>query len=239
MEAKFKVAISNLYNAFEDAFQFESSDFIEDLSSHLVKNAVTQITSLFASSRCRTCYRGRRMDAAWRLRRFETLLPFLSEVPSESYRRAEDHRANILLDKTSLMADGPPMDKFRLGLTLDDRRTYSSLSFLEKKSFDKELATLVHINSLMQMSRRWDSCKFVSPALDINLGHQAFQKMRQLRRQNLLPVKCCCNCTATAKNNLLIALGNLSHVKTPKFPFFSLEVLCPLIRILPQMTLRT
>ena len=187
LEAKFKVAISNLYHAFEDAFQFESSELIEDLSSHLVKNAVAQITSLFVSSRCRTCYRGRRMDAAWRLRRFETLLPFLSEVPAESYRRAEDHRAHVLLDKTSLIADGPPMDKFRLGFTIDDRRVYASLSFSEKKAFDEELASLAHNNSLMRMSRRWDNCKFVSPALDINLGHQAFQKMRQLRRQNLLP----------------------------------------------------
>ena len=107
---------------------------IEDLSSHLVKNAVAQITGLFVSSRCRTCYRGRRMDAAWRLRRFETLLPFLSEVPAESYRRAEDHRAHVLLDKTSLIADGPPMDKFRLGFTIDDRRVYASLSFPEKKA---------------------------------------------------------------------------------------------------------
>ena len=187
LEAKFKVAISNLYHAFEDAFQFESSDFIEDLSSHLVKNAITQIISLFASSRCRT-YHGRRMDANWILRRFETLLPFLSEVPSESYRRAEDHRAYVLLDKTALVADGSPLDKFRLGLTLEDRRTYASLNLTEKKSFDEELAALANINSLMRMSRRWENCKFVSPALDINLGHQAFQKMRQLRWQNLLPV---------------------------------------------------
>ena len=188
LEGKFKVAISNLYHAFEEAFQYESSDFIEDLSQHLVKNAVSQITSLFASSRCRTCHRGRRMDAAWRYRRFETLLPFLAEVPAESYRRAEDHRAHVLLDKTSLVADGPPMDKFRLGFNSDDRRTYASLTSMEKKSFDEELSTLAHTNSLMRMSRRWENCKFESPALDINLGHQAFQKMRQLRRQNLLPI---------------------------------------------------
>ena len=188
LEGKFKVAIGNLYHAFEEAFQYESSDFIEDLSKHLVKNAVSQITSLFASSRCRTCHRGRRMDAAWRHRRFETLLPFLAEVPAESYRRAEDHRAHVLLDKTSLVADGPPMDKFRLGFNSDDRRTYASLTLMEKKSFDEELSTLAHTNSLMRMSRRWENCKFESPALDINLGHQAFQKMRQLRRQNLLPI---------------------------------------------------
>ena len=188
LEAKFKVAISSLYHAFEEAFQFESSEFIEDLSNHLVKNSVAQITSLFASSRCRTCHRGRRMDATWRLRRFETLLPFLSEIPAESYRRAEDHRAHVLLDKTALVADETVSDKFRLGFTLEDRRSYASLTPEEKKSFNEELAVLARNNSLMRMSRRWESCKFESPALDINLGHQAFQKMRQLRRQNLLPV---------------------------------------------------
>ena len=128
------------------------------------------------------------MDASWRLRRFETLLPYLSEVPLESFRRAEDHQAHVLLDKTSLIADGPSMDKFRLGFTIEEQRTYSSLNSVEKKSFDKELAALANNNSLMWMSGRWENCKFVSPALDINLGHQAFQKMRQLRRQNLLPV---------------------------------------------------
>ena len=94
------------------------------------------------------------MDAAWRLRRFETLLPYLSEVPEESYRRAEDHRANVLLDKTSLVADGPSMDKYQLGFALEERRIYSSLSIEEKNSFDEELATLANINSLMRMSRR-------------------------------------------------------------------------------------
>ena len=188
LEAKFKVAIGNIYQAFEDAYQFESPEFIEDLRSHLLNTAVTQITSLFTSSRCRACHRDGRMDATWRLRRFETLLPYLSEVPLESFRRAEDHRANVLLDKTSLIADGPSMDKFRLGFTIEERRTCSSLTPSEKKSFDEELAALANNNSLMRLSRRWENCKFVSPALDINLGHQAFQKMRQLRRQNLLPV---------------------------------------------------
>ena len=42
LEAKFRQALASLYNAFEAAYQFEHSE----------------ITSLFASSRCRTCYRG-------------------------------------------------------------------------------------------------------------------------------------------------------------------------------------
>ena len=96
LEAKFKPALNSLYEAFEEAYQFEHPEFIAELRNHLVKTAVTQMTSLFASSRCRYCYRGRRMDAAWRWRRFEKLLPFLSQVPLESFRRVEDHRANVL-----------------------------------------------------------------------------------------------------------------------------------------------
>ena len=188
LEAKFRLALNHTYQAFEEAFQFESSDFITDLRNHLMKTAVTHISSLFASSRCRTCHKGRRMDAVWRLRRFESLLPYLSEVPLESYRRAEDYRANVLLDKTALVADGTPMDRYNLGLTSEDRRLYSKLSFAERRSFDAELTALANNNSLMRLSRRWENCKAVSPALDINLGHQAFQKMRQLRRLNLLPI---------------------------------------------------
>ena len=84
-----------------------------------------------------------------------------------------------LLDKTALIADETVSDKFRLGFTLEDRRSYASLTPEEKKSFNEELAVLARNNSLMRMSRRWESCKFESPALDINLGHQAFQKIRQ------------------------------------------------------------
>ena len=174
-----------MYQAFEEAFPFESPEFITELRNHLVKTAVTHITSLFASSRCRNCHRGCRMDAVWQLRRFETLLPYLCEVPMESYRRDEDHRANVLLDKTALVADGTPGDKYQLGLTTDDRRIYFSLTAAERKSFDEELA---NVNSLMRMSRRWENCKDVSPVLEINLGHQSFQRIRHLGRMNLLSI---------------------------------------------------
>ena len=146
------------------------------------------ITSLFTSSRCRTCYRGRRMDAMWRLRCFETLLPYLSEVPLESYRRAEDHRANVLLDKTALVSDGPLTDKHWLGLSTDDQRLYTSLRVAEHQYFDEELSPLANTNSLMQMSRRWENHKDSPLALEINLGHNAFQKIRQIRLQNLLSI---------------------------------------------------
>ena len=100
LESKFRVTLTRIYQAFEEAFQFEleHKEFINDLRDHLIKSVLTQITSLFASSRCRSCHRCRRMDAVWRLRRFKTLLPYVAEVPLESYRRAEDHRANVLLD---------------------------------------------------------------------------------------------------------------------------------------------
>ena len=188
LEAKFRLALNHMYQAFEEAFQFESSEFINDLRNHLVKTAVTHISSLFASSRCRTCHKGRRMDAVWRLRRFESLLPYLAEVPLESYRRAEDYRANVLLDKTALVADGSPMDKYQLGLTSEDQKLYATLTPAERRSFDAELKDLANINTMMRMSRRWENCKDASPTLDINLGHHSFQKMRQLRRLNLLPV---------------------------------------------------
>ena len=63
LESKFRMALTQIYQAFEEAFQFESPEFITDLRNHLVKTAVTHITSLFSSSRCRTCHRGHRMDA--------------------------------------------------------------------------------------------------------------------------------------------------------------------------------
>ena len=78
----------------------------------------------------------------------------MAEVPLESYRRAEDYKANVLLDKTSLVADGPSDDKYRLGFTSEDKRRYSSLNPEERRSFDDELAALANINSLMRMSRR-------------------------------------------------------------------------------------
>ena len=112
LEAKFRTALSSIYEAFEDAYQFEHPELISDLRNHLVKMAVTQMTSLFASSGCRTCYRGRHMDAAWKRSRFDTLPPLLSEVPLDSYRKAEDHQANALLDKTGLVADGTRTDKY-------------------------------------------------------------------------------------------------------------------------------
>ena len=93
------------------------------------------------------------MDAAWRRSRFETLLPLLSEIPLDSFMRAEEHQANTLLEKTALVADGPKTNKYHLGLSAEDQRLYASLYASERKSFDEELAALVNTNSLIRMSR--------------------------------------------------------------------------------------
>ena len=188
LEAKFRQALTSLYDAFEMAYQFEHPEFISDLRNHLVKTAVTQITSLYASSRCRTCYRGRQMDAAWRRSRFDNLLPFLTEVPYDSYKKAEDHQASILLEKTALIPDGPRNDRYQLRLTFEDQKKYSSLSTSERKSFDAELTHLANINSLIRMSKRGEIQKDTPPSLCLSLNHASYQKIRQLRRQNMLPV---------------------------------------------------
>ena len=188
LEAKFRQAIGNLYDAFEAAYQFEHSEVISDLRNYTVKTAVTQITSLFTSSRCRTCYRGRHMDAAWRRSRFNTLLPFMAEISMDLYKKAEDHQANVLLEKTALVADRPRTDRYRLGLTPDDQKKYSSLLTSERKSFDAELANLASINSLIRMSKRGEIQKDTPPSLCLNLNHASYKKMHQLQRQNLLPV---------------------------------------------------
>ena len=71
---------------------------------------------------------------------------------------------------------------------MEDQRLYASLQAAERKSYDEELAALANKNSLIRMSRCWERQKDSPPALDINLGHAVFQKIRQLRRQILLPI---------------------------------------------------
>ena len=109
-------------------------------------------------------------------------------MPLESFRRAEDFQANVLLDKTAGVADRPRTDEYRLGLSAEDQRLYALLSAAEWQSFDGEPSALANTNSLIRMSRRWERQKDSPPALEINLGHTAYLKIRQLRRQNLLPI---------------------------------------------------
>ena len=150
------------------------------------------------------------MDGAWRLRHFEMLLSYLNEVLLESYRRAEDHRANVLLDKTALVADRPRTNQYRLGLSAEDQRLYASLRAAVRQSFDEELASLANTNSLIRMSSSWESQKDSPPALEINLGHTAFQKIRQLRCQNLLPIaQMLLHRCYDRHENLIVRFGNL------------------------------
>ena len=114
LEAKFRNVLRQMYEAFEEAYTLEQPELIADLQDHLVKPAVAQIISLFVSSRCRTCYGGRHQTAAWRLSRFDTLAPLLCKVPNEAYKKAEDHQAVVILEKTRIEADGPNVPQFRL-----------------------------------------------------------------------------------------------------------------------------
>ena len=75
LEAKFRVALNSMYEAFEETYTFEQSDIVVELRDHLVNPAIAHMVNLFLSSRCRTCYRGRQQDAAWKRSRFHTLLP--------------------------------------------------------------------------------------------------------------------------------------------------------------------
>ena len=124
LEAKFQTALLKMYEAFEDAATFGQPDFVLELWDQLVNPAISQMTNLFASSRCRTCYRGRTQDPAWRRTRFRTLLPFLTSISPDAYKKAEEHQAISLLEKTSLEDDGPLPDKFMLGFSDDDVRIY-------------------------------------------------------------------------------------------------------------------
>ena len=99
LEAKFRSTLRQMYEAFEEAYTLEQPQLIEDLRDHLIKPAIAEITSLFISSRCRTCYSGRHQTAIWRQSGFDSLAPLLCEVPNEAYKKAEDHQAMTILEK--------------------------------------------------------------------------------------------------------------------------------------------
>ena len=166
----------------------ENSELVEELWDCLVKPTITQIISLFTSSRCRTCYCGRHQTTIWIRSHFDTLAPLLCEVHKEAYKKAEDHQAVVILEKTKIDADAPPSDRFRLGLSEEDRRIYAMLTHLERESFKEELKNLININSLIHMSRKWEGQRDNPPSLEVNLNHVALQRIRHLRGQNLLPI---------------------------------------------------
>ena len=188
LEAKFRTALLKMYEAFEDAATFGQPDFVLELRDQLVNPAISHMTNLFASSRCRTCYRGWTQDPAWRRNRFRTLLPFLTSISPDAYKKAEEHQAIALLEKTSLEDDGPLPDKFKLGFSDDDVRIYRALTRSERYSFDEELKALARNNTLIRPSRRRENQKDTPPLNVDDLNHAALQRIRLLRRQNLLPI---------------------------------------------------
>ena len=152
LEAKFRTALLKMYEAFEDAATFGQPDFVTKIRDQMVNSAISHMVNLFSSSRCRTCYRGRMQDPAWRRTKLHTLLPFLVPLSPDSYRKAEEFQAITLLERTSLTDDGPLPDKFRLGLTEDDSWIYRALTHSERHSFDKELKALAYNNTLIRPS---------------------------------------------------------------------------------------
>ena len=188
LEAKFRTALLKLYEAFEDAATFGQPDFVSEIRDQVVNPAISHMTSIFVSSRCRTCYRGRIQDPAWRRTRFRTILPFLVPISPDSYRKAEEFQAIALLERTSLDDDGPAPDKFRLGLSEDDLKIYKALTRQEQRSFNEELKALATNNTLIRPSRRRESQKDTPPLYVDSLSYASLQRIRLLRRQQMLPI---------------------------------------------------
>ena len=188
LQAKFRTALNSIYEAFEEAFAFEQPDIVIELWDQLVNLAVAHMANLFVSSRCRTCYKGRQQDAAWRRSRFHPILPLLSKISPEVYCKVEEHQAIILLMKTAIEDDAPLPDTFKLGFTEEDIKIYNALSRRERRSFEEELKVFVRINSPIRLSQCWDRQKDTLPVMVASLNHAALQRIRQLRRQNLLPI---------------------------------------------------
>ena len=65
LEGMFQTALYTMFEAFEQAFILEHSETITHLRDDLVNPAIAHMANFFASSRCRPCYKGRKLDAAW------------------------------------------------------------------------------------------------------------------------------------------------------------------------------
>ena len=188
LEKVFRNALHAMFEAFEQAFIFEHPETITHLRDELVNPAIAYMTNFFVSSRCRTCYKGRTLDAAWRRSRFNTVLPIIAQISPEAYRQAEEHQATVLLEKTAIEDDFALPDIFRLGFSEEDVKIIWALRDSERAAFNKELTAFVRINTPIRMSRRWDNQKDTPPLVLSSLNHAALQQIRQLRRQNLLPI---------------------------------------------------
>ena len=188
LERMFRTALYAMFEAFEQAFIFEHAETITHLREDLVNPAISYMVNFFASSRCRTCYKGRKLDAAWRRSRFNTVLPIIAKISPDAYRQAEEHQATVLLEKTAIEDEFTLPDIFKLGFSEEDSLIFKALRRSERADFNKELTTFVRINTPIRMSRRWDSQKDTPPLVTSRLNHAALQQIRQLRRQNLLPI---------------------------------------------------
>ena len=147
LEAKFQMALKKMYEAFKEAFAFRRPDLVLELHDQLVNTAISHMTNLLVSSRCRTCYRGRFQDSTWRRSRFLTLLPLLVQISPDGCRRAEEHQAIILLEKISLEDDGPLPNKYKLGLSEEDIKIYRALTQQERWSYNEELKVSASTNT--------------------------------------------------------------------------------------------
>ena len=188
LEGMFRTALYAMFEAFEHAFVFEHAETITHLRDDLVNPAISYMVNFLASSCCRTCYKGRKLDAAWRRSRFNTVLPIIAKISPDAYRQAEEHQAMILLEKTAIEDGFTLPDIFRLGFTEEDVMIFKALCRSERDDFNKELTTFVRINTPIRMSRRWDNQKDTPPLVTSRLNHAALQQIRQLQRQNLLPI---------------------------------------------------
>ena len=177
----FRKALHAMFEAFEQAFVFEHSETILHLRDDLVNPAIMHMSNFFASSRCRTCYKGRKLDAAWWKSRFNTILPIIARISPEAYRQAEEHQATTLLEKTAIEDDFALPDIFRLGFSEEDVKIIWALNKNELAAFNKELTAFVRINTPIRMSRRWDNQKDTPPLVTSSLNHAALQQIRQLR----------------------------------------------------------
>ena len=178
--------VYTMFEAFEQAFIFEHSEItpffpITDLRDNLVNPAIAHMANFFASSRCRTCYKGRKLDAPWRRSRFNTILPIIARISPKAFQKEEEHQATVLLEKTAIEDEFTLPDIFRLGFTEEDVKIFRALRRSEHDAFNKELTAFVRINTPIRMSRCWDNQKDTPPLVTSSLNHAALQQIRQLR----------------------------------------------------------
>ena len=79
LEGMFRTALYAMFEAFEHAFVFEHAETITHLRDDLVNPAISYMVNFFASSHCRTCYKGRKLDSA--MEKKPSLIPSFPSLP--------------------------------------------------------------------------------------------------------------------------------------------------------------